>query len=121
MANGAANYNLEEDIQHFVNEELNEQLAAAGFDSKKCGYKCDFNNGALSSGTLDPSIFKDSNSVDHQYSNSEKKFLCGPGGALEQLWSYDYDYEACRSSSPPPVPPRPSSLNRARAVPRPPE
>ena len=83
MANGAANYNLEEDIQHFVNEELNDQLAAAGFDSKKCGYKCDFNNGALSSGTLDPSIFKDSNSVDHQYSNSEKKFLCGPGGALE--------------------------------------
>ena len=62
-------------------------MTAAGFDSKKCGYKCDFNNGALSSGDLDPSIFKDSNSVDHQYSFSEKKFLCGPGGALEQLWS----------------------------------
>ena len=36
-------------------------------------------------------------------------------------YAYDYDYEACRSSSPPLVPPRPSSLNRARAVPRPPE
>ena len=35
LANGAANYNLEEDIQHFVNEELNDQLTAAGFDSKK--------------------------------------------------------------------------------------
>ncbi|CAH0374452.1 unnamed protein product [Pelagomonas calceolata] len=98
--NAAANYELEHDIQDAITD-LGESL----IDSVKCGVKCDINNNAVASGTLDTGIYESNNANSILeanrwgwpiYNHEEIEYLCGahPGvgpqsertGALDKWW-----------------------------------